>query len=315
MHGLYQRFLASLSSAGVLLAVASKNDQALVEKALARRDILLAREHIFPLQVNWDRKPESVQRILKEWNIGPGDVVFVDDSPMEVAEVKAAFPEMECISFPKNDYSAIWGLLRTLRDHFGKSEVSAEDEIRLGSIRGSVNAHDFDTDTFLRNANATILFSLKSDGQDNRAFELINKTNQFNLNGRRWSRSEWVDFLQDPSAFLLTAAYEDRYGPLGKIAVVMGRNEGLKLHVASWVMSCRAFSRRIEHQCLKYLFEKMGVEEIVFDYAATPRNGPIQDFFAALLQGSPPANLSLPKASFSVKAPPLFHRVDDAVKV
>jgi FkbH-like protein len=319
MHGLYQRFLGSLSAAGVLLAVASKNDRTMAEKALARSDILLSREHIFPLQVNWDRKPESVQRILKEWNIAPDDVVFVDDSPMEVAEVHAAFPQMECIAFPKNDYSAVWELLRRLRDCFGKSEISAEDEIRLSSIRssaavrGSVDSPDFDTDTFLRNAQATIVFSLKPDTQDNRAFELINKTNQFNLNGRRWSRSEWLSFLQDPGAFLLTAAYEDRYGPLGEVAVVMGKREGPKLRVASWVMSCRAFSRRIEHQCLKYLFEKMGVEEIVFDYAGTPRNGPIQNFFSGLLASAPPENPSLPKAAFSVKAPPLFHRVDEAV--
>jgi FkbH-like protein len=321
MHGLYQRFLGSLSTTGVLLAVASKNDRTLAERALARRDILLSREHIFPLQVNWDRKAESVQRILKEWNIAPDDVVFVDDSPMEVAEVHAAFPQMECIAFPKNDYSAVWELLRRLRDCFGKSEISAEDEIRLGSIRstaafrGSVDSPDFDTDTFLRNAQATILFSFKPDTQDNRAFELINKTNQFNLNGRRWSRLEWLSFLQDPDAVLLTAAYEDRYGALGEVAVMIGKQEGPKLRVAAWVMSCRAFSRRIEHQCLKYLFEKTGVDEIIFDYAVTPRNGPIQNFFAGLLEGPPSENPSLPKASFTVKAPPLFHRVGEASNV
>jgi FkbH-like protein len=321
VHGLYQRFLGSLSSAGVLLAVASKNDQALVEKALTRRDMLLSRDDIFPLQVNWDRKPESVQRILGEWNIAPDDVIFVDDSPMEVAEVQAAFPQMECIEFPKNDYLAVWELLRTLRDRFGKNEVSVEDRIRLGSIRrsaalrGFVDAPDFDPDTFLRDAHATILFSLKPDAQDNRAFELINKTNQFNLNGRRVSQSQWLRFFQDPRAFLLTAMYDDKYGSLGKIAVVMGRKADSKLYVDSWVMSCRAFSRRIEHQCLKYLFETMGVEEIVFDYAGTPRNGPIQRFFAELLQSPLSANVSLPKAWFSAKAPPLFHRIDQARNV
>jgi FkbH-like protein len=321
VHGLYQRFLASLGSAGVLLAVASKNDQALVEKALARRDILLLREQIFPLQVSWDRKPESVQRILEEWNVAPDDVIFVDDSPMEVAEVRAAFPQMECIEFPKNDHLAVWELLRTLRDRFGKNEVGVEDGIRLGSIRrsaalrGFVDAPDFDPDSFLRDAHGTILFSLKPDAQDNRAFELINKTNQFNLNGRRMSQSQWLSFFEDPNAFLLTAIYDDKYGSLGKIAVVMGRKADSKLYVDSWVMSCRAFSRRIEHQCLKYLFEKMGVEEIVFSYAGTPRNGPIQDFFAELLQGPLPANVSLSKASFSAKTPPLLHRVDETVNV
>ena len=59
-----------------------------------------------------------------------------------------------------------------------------------------------------------------------RAFELINKTNQFNLNGKRFSESDWLSFLQDPAAFLLTASYEDKYGPLGKVAViVMGKKQ------------------------------------------------------------------------------------------
>src|SRR5258708_40172043 len=36
IHGLNQQFLASLASAGVLIAVASKNDPALVEQAFER---------------------------------------------------------------------------------------------------------------------------------------------------------------------------------------------------------------------------------------------------------------------------------------
>ena len=124
-----------------------------------------------------------------------------------------------------------------------------------------------------------------ADTRDNRAFELVNKTNQFNLNGKRFSESDWLSCLQDPAAFVLTASYEDKYGPLGKIAVVMGKAAGRKVYVSTWVMSCRAFSRRIEHQCLKYLFEKLDADEIVFDYEVTPRNGPIQDFFAELRKG------------------------------
>ena len=37
MHGLYQQFLGSLASAGVLIAVASKNDPALVEKSVRKK--------------------------------------------------------------------------------------------------------------------------------------------------------------------------------------------------------------------------------------------------------------------------------------
>jgi FkbH-like protein len=321
MHGLYQQFLASLASAGVLLAAASKNDPALVEQALRRSDILLSTDSLFPLEVHWGPKSESVGRILEAWNIAPGDVIFIDDSAMEVAEVHGVFPQMECLVFPKGDYQAIWDLLKRLRDYFGKGIVTSEDEIRLRSIRAastlrsSMLERGLGAEDFLRYAEATITFCLGTDTRDNRALDLVNKTNQFNLNGKRFSESEWLRFLQDPAASLLVASYEDKYGPLGKIAVVMGKMDGRKLYASSWVMSCRAFSRRIEHQCLKYLFEKLDADEIAFDYEATPRNGPLRDFFAELLGGPPAPPLSIRKACFEAKAPALFHRIVEAANV
>jgi len=321
MNGLYQQFLGSLASAGVLLAAASKNDRALVEQALDRSDLLLGKQSLFPLEVHWKPKSESVGRILETWNIGPADVVFIDDSPMEVAEVHAAFPQMECIVFPKGDYQAIWDLLKRLRDCFGKGIVSSEDMIRLRSIhaastlRSSAPEGGLGADDFLLKAEAVITFNLGTDPRDNRALELINKTNQFNLNGKRFSESDWLSFLQAPAAFVLTASYEDKYGPLGKIAVIMGKIAGRKVYVSAWVMSCRAFSRRIEHQCLNYLFEKLDADEIVFDYTATPRNGPIQDFFTEFLEGAPGPALSVWKTCFNSKAPALSHRIVEVANV
>jgi hypothetical protein len=95
----------------------------------------------------------------------------------------------------------------------------------------------------------------------------------------------------------------------------MGKIAGRKLHVSAWVMSCRAFSRRVEHQCLKFLFEKLEAEEIIFDFEATPRNGPIQDFFAEWLEGPPGPTLSVRKACFEAKAPTLFHRIVEVANV
>lgn len=319
MHGLYQQFLGSLASAGVLIAVASKNDRALVDKAFERRDLILSKESVYPFEVHWSRKSESVQRILKTWNIAPEAVVFIDDSPMEIAEVKAAFPDMECIAFPTNDYQAIWDLLKRLRDFFGKNDISEEDSIRLKSIRGagalreSWDVSGGSLDDFLQNAEASIRFTFGKQAGDSRAFELINKTNQFNLNGKRLTDAAWKTYLNDPATFVMTASYQDKFGPLGKIAVLLGKIQGTTLRVDSWVMSCRAFSRRIEHQSLKQLFEKFGAQEICFDYQATPQNGPLQEFFAGL-QGRPPdAGFRCSRGDFYEKSPSLFHRVEEVV--
>jgi FkbH-like protein len=313
-HGLYQQFLSSLANAGVLIAVASKNDKKLVEQVFKRKDMLLIEDNIFPFQVHWSPKSISVQRILKEWNIGPDSVVFIDDSPMETAEVKAAFPQIECITFPKGDYRAIWNLFIQLRDLFGKTGVSKEDALRLNSIRSastlknSTEAGGLTSDDFLEKANAFILFTW-DNGRDDRAFELINKTNQFNLNGRRFTEGQWVSYFREPHAMLLTVSYEDKYGPLGKIAALLVKPKRNNLYVDSWVMSCRAFSRRIEHQCLKHLFEKFEVDEIVINYQATDRNGPLHDFFAQMIGTLPLQPFRISKRDFFDKSPRLFHRV------
>ena len=316
-HGLYQQFLSSLASAGVLIGAASKNDKALVEKVFQRKDLLVGIEDIFPFEVHWSQKSISVKRILDIWNIAADSVVFVDDSPMELAEVKAAFPEIECIPFPKGNHDGVWQLLRQLRDLFGKSFVSEEDALRMNSIksastlRNDIKAEGGSPDKFLKNSNAFISFTLNKL-PDDRAFELINKTNQFNLNGRRLTESEWASFLRGRHTQLLTVSYKDKYGPLGKIAALLIRLDDEKVYVESWVMSCRAFSRRIEYQCLKYLFEKFEVDEIVFDYHETDRNGPLQEFFSQIIGNQPAQHLKVSKTSFSNKSPLLFHQVEEA---
>ncbi len=321
MHGLYQQFLASLAASGILVAAASKNDRAIVERAFERTDLLLAKGDIFPFEIHWSRKSESVARILRTWNVSPDSVVFVDDDAMELAEVRTAFPELECLVFPKNDYQGIWKLLKHLRGLFGKPLLTQDDAVRLRSIREGAEWRDAASpssgaaDDFLKNAGACVSFDFSQALADSRAFELINKTNQFNLNGQRYSEAEWRDFFRHPDAFLLTVSYKDKFGPLGKIAAILGRTYGRKLRLQTWVMSCRAFSRRIEYQCLRYLFESFEIDEIVLDYRATSRNQPIQKFIAELNGNLPSADVIISKRQFEASAPLLFHRVEGAVNV
>jgi FkbH-like protein len=316
LHGLYQQFLASLASAGILTAVASKNEPALVEQAFEREDLLIGKQSLYPIDVHWGPKSESVRRILKTWNIAADAVVFVDDSPMELAEVKAAVPEIECLLFPKADYQAFWQLMRRLRDLFGKSVVSEEDALRLDSIRAAEtlrhasNGEGTSLDSFLQDAQATIAINFGKDKEDRRAFELINKTNQFNLNGKRLTEAAWAAYLGAPETFLMTVNYEDKYGALGKIAILLGRMDGTTAKIDHWVMSCRAFSRRIEHHSLSWLFENFPLQNILFAYQPTDRNGPTQDFFASILPRPLTSELRIKRNEFFERCPPLFHNTN-----
>lgn len=319
LHGLYQRLLAALSGEGTLVAVASKNDAAVVAKAFERTDILLRPQEVFPMEVHWSPKSGSVERILRTWNIGADSVVFIDDSPMELAEVAAAHPGIECIRFPTSDDRGGYRLLRQLRDLFGKQRLSAEDSLRLESIRRGAAfqqeaAADASPESFLAQAQAKVVFDFDADG-DPRVLELVNKTNQFNLNGKRYTEADWKENLSAPGSFLAAISYEDKFGPLGKIAVIQGRTEaGGRLHISTWVMSCRAFSRRIEFQCLKILLDRTGAQEVVFDFTATAKNGPTQDFFTALLGNTPPLPVCFSSQLFAERCPRLYHQVETMPK-
>ncbi len=318
MHGVYQQFVASLAGAGVLVGVASKNDASVVARAFGRKDLLLSSSEVFPFETHWSRKSESVRRILKTWNVGADSVVFVDDSPMEVAEVKAAFPGMECLVFPKGDYQGMLDLLDHLREVFGKAFLTEDDRLRLDSIRSTSSwrrdsiksAGSFSEEELLRAAEGSLVFGLAREG-DARSFELVNKTNQFNLNGKRFSESEWRRIANDPAAFVLSVSYKDKYGPLGTIAVILGKTKSHTVYVNTWVMSCRAFSRRIEFHCLQYLFERFVAAEIVFDLQATGRNGVLIDFLRQLVEEPNEPNPRLGKACYLRKAPELPHNIEE----
>jgi len=315
IHGLYQQTLRALAEQGVLLAIASKNDLESAEKALARPDILVSPDKMFPLEIHWNAKSGSVERILSTWNIGADSVVFVDDSPMELAEVQGAHPGVECLLFPKTDYAAACGFLRTLRDLFGKSRVTEEDALRLDSIRQGAAFQQMAEegggapDAFLSQMKARMTLDFASAASDPRALELVNKTNQFNLNGRRYSESDWSKDLDEQGTFVVSVAYEDKFGSLGKIAVLRGKQEGRDLHIPAWVMSCRAFARRIEHQCLRVLFDRFDVDAIQFDFAPTAKNGPLQEFLTGLLDEKPSAPVCLRRQTFESRCPALYQTV------
>jgi hypothetical protein len=61
------------------------------------------------------------------------------------------------------------------------------------------------------------------------------------------------------------------------------------------------------------LCERFDTTEIVFDYQATPRNGPLQEFLAGIAGRPITAPLRVPRSDFLEKCPALFHRVKELV--
>jgi FkbH-like protein len=312
LHAIYQQMLNALAKAGVLVAVASNNDLPLVREAFQRADLVLDPQLLHPLEVSRAAKSESIQRILQAWNVAPDSVIFVDDNALELAEVKAAHPEIECLRFPKRDPGAILEFFRLLRDRFGKRELHEEDQSRVVSLQQSQVFHQTAAssatlDHVLQTAEGKLNLIYRKTPLDRRALELINKTNQFNLNGLRHTETSWALQLDQVGSWLQIGDYQDRFARLGKISVIGGWREGKLLTINTWVMSCRAFSRRIEYHCLEDLLDYFGAEEVRLLFVSTERNGPLRDFLAKLAGTIPDGEIVITTKAFREKCPPLYH--------
>lgn len=318
IHALYQLVLRQLADSGVLLGVASKNEPDVVRAALARSDLLIDGSRIFPVVASWGAKSVSVASILKAWNIAAEDVLFVDDSPMELDEVRQAHPNLECHLFPSKDPAAAVRLFETLRDRFGKPNVTADDALRSESLRANATFENergvfHDQASFLRSLAGVVTLHRGPGIDASRAIQLLNKTNQFNLNGERLSEAAFARLLGAEDAFVLQVAYDDRYGPLGTVGVLAGRLGEASVEVLHWVLSCRAFSRHIEHHMLSAVLRLAGAREVRLHFTATQRNGPLQAFLrdrgVLMLDEPSAASLVVPPAAVRALERSLVHSV------
>ena len=99
----FQQFLAGLRRRGFLLAINSKNDEKEVLSFLADSpDMVLRPGHFTAHRINWKDKGANLAELAEEMNIGLDAMVFVDDSPVECARIRSAFPEVLVERFPAN---------------------------------------------------------------------------------------------------------------------------------------------------------------------------------------------------------------------
>jgi len=280
-HFLYQTLLRKLKESGILLAVVSRNDPAIVASALAPGRMTLEQADFVAVLASYHPKSVQIAELARKLNLGLDQFVFVDDNPVELEEVRGALQDVECIAFP-SDEDGILGLFDRLHHLFGVDEITDEDRHRtelyhrMTSAAVPVAGCPFDLTSYLSGLDMTLAINDRSRGDRSRALQLMNKTNQFNLNGRRWDDGE-VETLLASGGQLFTAALTDRTGDHGEILAVLIDVENI---VRALVMSCRVFQRQVEYAFMLWLLERVcGDKDILrFQAQRTSCNEPIWQF-------------------------------------
>jgi FkbH-like protein len=286
-HFVFQSMCRRLRMDGVLLAAVTKNEPATAVAPFRAGVTALGEDDFVAILASWHAKSAQIRTLAEQLNLGLDAFVFVDDNPVELAEVAAALPGVRCVPFPPT-VAELPHLLDRVAGHFRRGVVTAEDRERTALYRrrlagmAPTEAAGADLTGFLRALEMRLTVHDRSTGDRTRAVQLINKTNQFNANGRRWAEDEVAAVLAGGGR-LITATLDDRTGSHGEILAALVESSG---EIGAMVMSCRVFQRRVEHAFLAWLLETSAAPTAI-RYAGTPKNGPLQTFLAEWLGVSP----------------------------
>lgn len=276
-HFVYQNALLRLKAAGILLAVVSRNDEDMVRAPLDSGRMPLKIEDFVAIRAGYGAKSDHLRALAENLNLGVDSIVFVDDNQVELAEVAAAMPSVTCHAFPSRDED-LPGFLDRLALLFDRHSLTIEDSQRTEMYRRRVATNPPGDGTgltsFLMSLSMVLTMRDRTDDDWSRAHQLINKTNQFNLNGQRMEESQVATILAEGGR-IFTATLDDRTGSHGEILACL---VGLDGTVHSLVMSCRVFQRRVEYAFLALLLRRWAGASLSFAFAATERNEPIRNF-------------------------------------
>jgi len=246
--------LAILKRRGILLCILSKNDEQTVRNIWSQ-----LYETRFPLEefaikkINWNSKTDNFREALAEANVLPNSVVFLDDNPMERHTIASAFPDVRVVQ--GSHY--YWKRILTWSAETQGAVITQESVKRTELVKAQIGREAarsaVSRDEFLRDLDLRVSFTKvenRNDPRFPRVVELVNKTNQFNTTGRRWTSEEIEDICQR-GGIVLTANVSDRFSCYGLVVVALFL-EGILEQI---VMSCRVIGMEIELATLSVITE------------------------------------------------------------
>jgi len=281
-----QHALKSMRNRGILLAIVSKNEEAVALEAIRKHpEMVLELEDFAGWRINWQDKAQNIIDLLTELNLGPQSAVFIDDNPAERARVKESLPEVLVPDWPQDPlfYPATLLSLRC----FEMPSLSPEDlsrtamylsENKRRELRKTVSS----LEQWLTRLAIRVQVEALHPANLQRAAQLLNKTNQMNLSTRRMSEAELMDWAEPEHHRLWTLRVSDKFGDAGLTGVVSLEIHGRRAQIVDFILSCRVLGRNIEETLLATAIhhaQALGIENVYAQYIATSKNKPCLDFF------------------------------------
>jgi FkbH-like protein len=288
-HQLLHEELVRLSSSGVQIALCSKNLESDVWRVFdLRSELRLPRSAVTAAAISWQSKSEGLRALATRLNVGLESFIFIDDNPVECAEVRADAPEVLTLQWPQDEEQArrflehVWELDETLgtAEDRKRTEMYREEFQRQAFRASALSFRDF-----LYSLNLVVDVRPIDADDLKRASQLTLRTNQFNFTTRRRDESEMRALLSAGTHQIRTLRMRDRFGDYGLVGLLIAEAQGELLVVDTFLMSCRALGRGAEHRMaaeLAQIAETVGATTVRMMVFPTARNAPAQSFLKAI---------------------------------
>ena len=174
--------------------------------------------------------------------------------------------------------------------YFETISITREDSLRQryyaqNAERQALESASTDLDEFLTSLEMKGRIEPVTTINIERTTQLVNKSNQFNLTGKRRSIAEVRDIATSPDWIALSISLRDKLGDHGLISVLFLHRHGDCLEIDTWVMSCRVLQRGVEWIALDAAIgcaKAANVTKLIGDYVATERNGLVRNHYRSL---------------------------------
>ena len=259
-----------LDRRGIVNSVVSRND---AEEALAAlRRFGLEELFVFP-QFGWGPKSEGLKALAGEMNVSLDSIAFVDDREEQRAEVAANAFGVRV--FDSAEVARLAGR-KEFRPPSSPESASRrvryrEEMLRRADLKTSFKG---DAGAFEKASGLSFEFLPVAGDAVERCLELVNRTNQLNMSGRRYSRESFARLLEECETKAVRVW--DRYGDYGTVGFVAAKGR----HVVELCFSCRVARRGVERRVLGALADG---GRLTADMVATERNAPIREIMEEFL--------------------------------
>ncbi|MFD6091119.1 HAD-IIIC family phosphatase [Oerskovia sp. NPDC060338] len=235
-----QEIIHELDRRGILSSIASKNEP---ERARARLTELGVEEYfVFP-QISWDAKSTLVAAVASELNIGLDTLMFLDDSPFELAEVGQAHPVVRCVDAARVDDLLSRPELDVPRTPDGRNRrrMYREAAVRKRHEESFVGPRS----SFLASLDMRLVVRATVVEDLDRAAELTQRTHQLNTTGLVFDREQLTSLMDRDDHLVLSVELIDRFGDYGMVGLVLVALEPDSWRIRLFLMSCRVMGRNV----------------------------------------------------------------------